>query len=112
VIVVGFGIALGVAAGLVARAVPADLGVASLPMAGGVVPSAVAAAVLVFAWMALLSWAHVSRAGRTGLLLAVGFLPVAAMLAAGPVAALYFLLWPAIVITPAALVLASRPTNV
>jgi hypothetical protein len=112
VIVVSFGVTLGVAAGLAARAVPADLGVASLSVAGGVVPSLVAAAVLAFAYIVLLFFARKRRAGRAGLLLAVGLLPVAALLVAGPVTALYFLLWPTIIILPAALVLASRPTNV
>ena len=111
-IVVGLGVTLGVAAGLATRSVPADLGVAAVPFVGGVVPMMAAAAFLVLAWLVLFAWAGRRRVGRRGVLLALGLLPVVAMLVAGPVAGLYFLLWPSILFTPAVLVIGSRPSNV
>jgi hypothetical protein len=112
VTVIGLGVALGVVAGLAARAIPGDLGVAAVPFAGGVIPIIVCAAFLVSGWLVLFAWAGRQRVGPRGILLGVGLLPVAAMLAGGPVAGLYFLLWPSILITPAALVIGSRPSNV
>lgn len=110
-IVLALGIALGAAAGSVTRLVPMDLGVAA-GLLGGMVPMLIAAAVLIAAWSILVRAARLRHAGPRVLLLAVGSLPVAAMLAAGPVAGLYLLLWPAIVVMPAILVVASRPANV
>ncbi len=110
-IVVGLGVVLGAAAGTATRAVPMDLGVASRRV-GGVVPMMDVAAILICAWTLLFIAARRRDAGPRELLLAVGLLPVAAMIAAGPVVGMYLVLWPAIVIAPAILVIASRPSNV
>lgn len=111
-IVVGLGLGLGAVAGLATRSLPGDLGAAVVPFVGGVIPMMVAAAFLVLAWLVLFAWASRRRVAPGGVLLAVGLLPVAAMLVAGPVAGLYFLLWPSILMTPAALVIGCRPSKV
>lgn len=105
-----FALGLGAAAGLVIRVVPADLGVTATN--GGIAPVAVAATLLVAAWSVLgLARDRLPTGSRTRLL-GAGMLPVTMLLAAGPVAGLYFVLWPALVLTPIALVLIARPQNV
>jgi len=100
------GVTLGLLAGLAMRGVPADLGAGSL--GGGLLPTLVAALLLSSAWAVLLRAGHRASHDRRALLLAVGSVPTAALLAAGPVMGLYFLLLPTAVLTGPALAIAAR----